>query len=269
MPSEQILDRIRICRKKLLFRQLLRSASILILFSCPRGPVEAQTKPTTTSCSAEIRRLVSIQNQLIQASYPGSRLFQVFISNLVLNRALVEQKGSVEIHALFGSPSGRDYMEAIDRLRDPNGTQIVMRHFGGKDCFYGHPASQAESCGPTIQPPTKENEYLGLEWDLDSSRVASTLQSLKIDPSKYFDVTIVSAVRAMTTFRSSQNESSAYTDTIAQLSALKPTEAVLIITDISATRTGGSLTVVLRGTDQTYLATVPLIQPKRLPPSRL
>jgi hypothetical protein len=226
---------------------------------------EAQASGTALS---NLNGIVAAQIKTVQAQSPDAKLFQVFVLDAVPARSLEEQASFVETHSFFEVIPGATYAEATNLVREPDRTQVIVSHFNGRDCFYGHPTVSSETCGPTIQAPSTPTEYLPLDWNLDLTRLATALRKHDMDPSKHFDITIVSAKRAISTWKSLQTGPSLPSEIAERLAEERPNSAVVAVTERPTSRTHAGPTLLLRGSDLGYLGMLQPVQPRKMPPAR-
>jgi hypothetical protein len=218
-----------------------------------------------TTAEVNIQAAVVGQYGTVRAHYPDAKLFQVFVHNLVPEPNSSEQKPSLEIHSYFGIGTTERFLEVISR--DSKEYQEVVRPFAGNDCFHGHPASRSEACLPSVQMPATQDEYLSLDWDLDPARLATAFRKCGLDPSKPFDISIVSAKRAVSSWKwADVQQASTLRD---RLSEQHPDEIVISATESSASGQSMGPTRLFRRTDYESLGNLVLFRPKsKLPPSR-
>lgn len=238
-----------------------------LLLSAEFTTAKAQTAAIHDLQNSEIMQTLVSQEKIVQARFPDAKLFQVFILDAI-PKPSKKQESQTEIHSLFELVPKRTYAEAVDRLGHPKNTEIHSREFGGRDCFYGHPQSERETCGPTVERPANLNEYLTLNWYLDLGKLATVLSEHNLDPSGHFDITIVSAARVIKSLHLPPTRLSSAPEVAQHLAALNPTDAVVTVTEQSESRTQAGHTSFLSASDESYLGSVRPIQSNRLPPTR-
>jgi hypothetical protein len=217
-----------------------------------------------TTAEVNIQAIVVGQYGTVRAHYPDAKLFQVFVHNLVPEPNSSEQKQSLEIHSYFGIGKTESFLEVISR--DSKEYQEVVRPFAGNDCFHGHPASRSEACLPSVQMPATQDEYLGIDWTLDQARLATAFRKCGLDPTRHFDINIVSAKRLVSSWNWGQIQAGPAIRE--RLHEQDPKEILISATENSTDGQSVSPTCLCRGSDYNYLGTLVIARPRKLPPQR-
>jgi hypothetical protein len=217
------------------------------------------------SAELNVQAIIVGQNAAARAHYPDARLFQVFVHNLVPEPKSAEEKARLEVHSYFEIGKAELFLDVISK--DSKEYQEIVRPFKGNDCFHGYPVSRSEACIPSIQPPTTQDEYLGLDWTLDPARLAAAFRKCGLDPSAQFDVTILSAKRVLTSWKwADVQQASTIND---RLSKEHPKEIIISATESSASGQSMGPTCLFKGTDYESFGSLVIIKPSsKLPPSR-
>jgi hypothetical protein len=217
-----------------------------------------------TTSEVDIKAIVVGQCDAVRARHPDAKLFQVFVHNLVPEQKPSEQSSSVEIHSSFQVSKAQDFLEVISK--GSREMQEVVRPFTGNDCFHGYPSSRSEACSPIVEPPITQDEYLGLDWSLEPAKLAAALRKCVLDPSKHFDITIVTAARVVSSWNWSDVQVASTTRE--RLSRQNPKEAVISASERSASGHAAGPTCLFTGVNYEYLGNLVLAQPAKLPPTR-
>jgi hypothetical protein len=248
--------------------QITRYVVLLLILVLGSAITEGQTARSNVSLGSRISEALLNQERVVQSRFPGAKLFQVFILDAVLQPTLQEEQSHAEVHSLYELAPNRTYVEVVDRIGTTNKTEVHTRAFGGRDCFYGHPQSERETCGPTVDPPATADSYLTRDWNFDLAKFATSLREQDLDTSRHFDLTIASAARMASSMEFLQSESSYSPEVIRQLTALAPTNPVIAITERSESHTQAGLTMFLDTTNHRFLGSTKSIRSNRLPPTR-
>jgi hypothetical protein len=171
----------------------------------------------------------------------------------------------MEIHSYFVIDKTERFLEVISN--DSKEYQEIIRPFTGNDCFHGHPVSPSEACVPSVQPPATQDEYLGLDWTLDPARLAAAFRKCGLDPSRHFDITVVSAKRAVNSWKwADVQQASTIKD---RLSQQQSNEIVISGTESSTSGQSMGPKCLFRGRNYESLGSLVILRPKsKLPPSR-
>jgi hypothetical protein len=217
-----------------------------------------------TTADVDIRNIVAAQDIAVRTHNPDARLFQVFLPGLVPEAKPFEDSGDVEIRSYFEINRMQEFLEVS--TKDSKKMVEVPKPFEGHDCFHGHPESRSEACSPTVQAPTTEDDYLGLDWTLDLSKLAAALRKNGLDPHKHFDVTIVSARRIIDTWK--WFEARAGSGVRERMDKEQSKQAIVAVTEHSSVGRGGGATWLFRAADYECLGTITFASSGRLPPAR-
>lgn len=217
-----------------------------------------------TSPGVDVKNIVLAQDTAVRAHNPDARLFQVFLPDFVPERKLAEHGSDVEIHSYFELSRKEEFLELI--TKDSKEMVEVVKPFEGHNCFHGYPESHSEACSATVQAPSTEGDYLGFDWTLDVPKLARAFRKYGLDPSKHFDVTIVSARRIIATWKWSDVRTGSSVKE--QIDKETSKQVIVSATEHSSVGYGNGATWLFRTTDYECLGSVTFASPGRLPPAR-
>jgi hypothetical protein len=217
-----------------------------------------------TTPDVDIKNVVLAQDIAVRAHNPDARLFQVFLPDCVPEPKLSEHNSDVEIHSYFEINRTQEFLELI--TKDSKEMVEVAKPFEGHNCFHGYPESRSEACSPTVQPPATDDDYLGLDWILDLPKLARAFRRYGLDPSKHFDVTIVSARRIIDTWKWSDVRTGS--SVRERMDKEQSKQVIISATEHSSVGHGDGETWLFRAADYESLGAVTFASSRRLPPAR-